>query len=662
MLDDGQKLLLLVEDEAIIAMAEKATLEKYGYGVRIVFNGAAAVAAAAAGPDIDLVLMDINLGSGLDGTEAAALILKDRDLPIVFLSSHIEPEIVAKTEKITSYGYVVKDSSGTVLDASIKMAFKLFDAKIREKEKEDALREGEERYRAIFDHSPDAILLTAPDGAILAVNASAERLFGRSAEELARIGRGGIIDSTDPRLAAALEERARTGRFFGELMFVRKDGSKFPAESSSIVFHDREGRARTSMVIRDITERKRAEEELRKRNRYIESILDNMPIGFAANTIDDGAVRYMNDLFTEIYGWPRDILTDVDHFFANVYPGPEGDALKARVLDDMRSGDPGRMAWDDLQITTRAGERRFISARNIPILEQNLMVSTVWDTTRIHESQEALKAGERVFRSLFENMLNGSFYGRMVHDPEGRPVDFVFVSVNKAFTSMTGFADVTGKATSEILPGFIESEPWILEYLERVAGGSKPENLEVYIRMLNMWVAASVYCPEKGSFVAVFDNISERRKAEDALREAEARFRLLFEQSSDGIVILDPETMRFLEFNETAHRQLGYTREEFARLAIPDIEAMETAGADPGHGRRRLSAKVSGSSKPGIGPRGERLEMFWCGRATRRWATGRSTIAFGAISPSEKERSRRSRRARNGYRTSSSAWPTGSGR
>ena len=93
------------------------------------------MAAVEKTPAIDLILMDINLGNGMDGTDAAAIILKDHDLPVVFLSSHMEPEVVAKTEKITSYGYVVKNSSITVLDASIKMAFKLFEAKIKEKEK-----------------------------------------------------------------------------------------------------------------------------------------------------------------------------------------------------------------------------------------------------------------------------------------------------------------------------------------------------------------------------------------------------------------------------------------------------------------------------------------------------------------------------------------------
>ncbi len=161
MSDSVKKRILLVEDEALLAMNEKVQLEKYGYAVRTVTTGEKAVEAVHASPDIDLILMDINLGRGIDGTQAAEIILKDRDIPIVFLSSHTDPEVVEKTEKITSYGYVVKNSNITVLDASIKMAFRLFDAKNQLKQElcerermEEALHASEEKFRALFEKGP----------------------------------------------------------------------------------------------------------------------------------------------------------------------------------------------------------------------------------------------------------------------------------------------------------------------------------------------------------------------------------------------------------------------------------------------------------------------------------------------------------------------------
>ncbi len=126
----SQKTILLVEDDAITALLTVKQLRCENYQVTHEPTGESAIAFVRENPGkIDLVLMDIDLGEGLDGTETAREILKIRDIPILFLSSHTEKAVVDKTESISSYGYVVKDSSFTVLDASIKMAFKLFETR-----------------------------------------------------------------------------------------------------------------------------------------------------------------------------------------------------------------------------------------------------------------------------------------------------------------------------------------------------------------------------------------------------------------------------------------------------------------------------------------------------------------------------------------------------
>ena len=157
MIDEKKKTILLVEDEVILALAQKMVLEKYGYTTIIVNSGEKAVETVTSNHGIDLILMDIDLGNGMDGTEAAALILKNFDVPVVFCSSHTEPEIVEKTEKITSYGYVVKSSSNTVMDASIKMAFRLFEAKTNEKKNEEILHNNDIQFRKLLENVPDLV-------------------------------------------------------------------------------------------------------------------------------------------------------------------------------------------------------------------------------------------------------------------------------------------------------------------------------------------------------------------------------------------------------------------------------------------------------------------------------------------------------------------------
>ena len=128
-LNPQTKVILIVEDEAIIALAEKRILEKAGYTVHTACNGERAVELTESLERIDLILMDIDLGHEPDGTETAERILTRYEIPIMFLSSHTEADIVERTEGITSYGYIVKHSGDTVLLASIRMAFRLYEAR-----------------------------------------------------------------------------------------------------------------------------------------------------------------------------------------------------------------------------------------------------------------------------------------------------------------------------------------------------------------------------------------------------------------------------------------------------------------------------------------------------------------------------------------------------
>ncbi|MDR3667010.1 MAG: PAS domain S-box protein [Ignavibacteriaceae bacterium] len=190
--DNDKKVILLVEDEALIAMTESMELKKYGYNVIHVLNGHKAIEAVNnTNTTIDIILMDINLGNNLDGTEIAKIILKDHDIPLLFLSSHTERAIVDKTENITFYGYVVKDSGIIVLDASIKMAFRLHEAylnlkkqKIETDNNKKELQIFEKRYRRLFEAAKDGILiLNADNGMIVDVNPFLINLLGFSKQQ-----------------------------------------------------------------------------------------------------------------------------------------------------------------------------------------------------------------------------------------------------------------------------------------------------------------------------------------------------------------------------------------------------------------------------------------------------------------------------------------------
>lgn len=176
----SERTILLVEDEVLIAMAETRDLERMGYAVVSAYSGDQAIRAVTDRSEIDLVLMDIDLGAGPDGTEVARAILAIRDLPILFLSSHSEPDIVERTEEVTSYGYVVKNAGPTVLKASIRMAYRLFESHRRERD----LAETADRYLNVV---AEIVLVLDTKGDILRLNESGHRLLGYRNGEL--IGR-----------------------------------------------------------------------------------------------------------------------------------------------------------------------------------------------------------------------------------------------------------------------------------------------------------------------------------------------------------------------------------------------------------------------------------------------------------------------------------------
>ncbi|MBI3985913.1 MAG: PAS domain S-box protein [Lentisphaerae bacterium] len=138
------------------------------------------------------------------------------------------------------------------------------------------------------------------------------------------------------------------------------------------------------------------------------------------------------------------------------------------------------------------------------------------DITERKRVEATLKESNQLYRSLFENMLNGFAYCKMLFE-QGRPYDFVYLAVNGAFESLTGLKNVVGKKVSEVIPGIRESNPELFDLYGRVALTGKPEKCELYIEALKMWFSVSAYSHEKEHFVAVFDVITERKRAETAL-------------------------------------------------------------------------------------------------------------------------------------------------
>ncbi len=144
---------------------------------------------------------------------------------------------------------------------------------------------------------------------------------------------------------------------------------------------------------------------------------------------------------------------------------------------------------------------------------------TLLESTKQKKIEEELKESKYKYLSLFDNMLDGYAHCEMIFDNQGNPIDFIYLNVNEAFERLTGLSDVEGKKISEIIPQTKETHPELLEIYGKVASTGKPEKFEIDFKPLDKWFTVSVYSPQKNHFIAVFENITERKVADEKLNE-----------------------------------------------------------------------------------------------------------------------------------------------
>ena len=304
-----KKTILLVEDEIIIALSEKISLEEYGYSVIIVESGEQAIESVESNPEIDLVLMDIDLGNGIDGTQAAEIILQKNELPIVFLSSHVEPEIVEKTDKITSYGYIVKNTSITIINASLKMAFRLFDAKKNEKEKEQSLIEAYRLNEQIIKNAQEGIIVYDNDLRYRVWNPYMEKLSGIPKDEI--LGRhpleimpfleqNGMIDLLERALAGELVESVDFPFDFSE-----SGKSGWVTDTSSTLRNANGDIKGVIGIVSNITKRKQAEDMVLQDEIRFHALFENAPLGYQSLDFDGNFIE-VNQQWLDTLGYSRE--------------------------------------------------------------------------------------------------------------------------------------------------------------------------------------------------------------------------------------------------------------------------------------------------------------------------------------------------------------------
>lgn len=293
-------------------------------------------------------------------------------------------------------------------------------------------------------------------------------------------------------------------------------------------------------------------------------------MGMAITSPGSKAWLYANDHLCDMLGYTREELlnttwADITH--------PDDLASNLALFESMKAG----------EIDGYTLEKSFLRKNGSPINVNldvkctrsadgsvNHLVAMIEDITERKQAEMALRESEATYRSLFDNMLNGVTRCRMIFR-DGEPVDYEYMTANRSFEQISGLKNVVGRKISEVIPGYCEANPESLQMFGKVAQTGIPARWEHYLAAVGKWFAFSIYSPAQEEFVVVSDDITERKHAEQALRDSEDRFRSIFDNAIDGILLADSVTRKFIMGNSAIERMLGYSNEELLQLGTEDI-------------------------------------------------------------------------------------------
>ena len=441
--------ILVVEDEAVVAMNIEDRLAAMGYELAGSVPSGEEALTLVARQRPDLALMDIRLQGAMDGITAAEEIRSRFQLPVVFLTAFSEEATLERAKRAEPYGYILKPFDDRELKSVIEIAI------YKHRAEAEILRLNR-LYDVLSMVNQTVLRVSSPEELLPAV---CRLVVERGAIDLAWIGRLDPVTSRIIPVAhfGTQSEILEDAEFFangrpegqGSQGKAIREGEPFvcnecvtadclypsslaPARfgfqscgSFPIRFQGRIWgvfslcvrqagffRQREIELLREVAmdvsfaldmiegeaRRRRAEASLREREDFIRTILDHLPVGIAVNSVDP-CVRfeYMNDNFARFYRTTREALANPDAFWEVVYEDPAfREEIKRRVLEDCASGDPERMFWEDVPITRKGEKTAFITARNIPLPEKHLVISTVWDVTERKSLESQLLQAQRM--------------------------------------------------------------------------------------------------------------------------------------------------------------------------------------------------------------------------------------------------------------------------
>lgn len=420
------------------------------------------------------------------------------------------------------------------------------------------IENSENKFRLLFEQAGDSITVTN-NGLFEQANTSACKLFGYTLDEFTRLKPMDVFDEEDLKKNPIKYDELRNGAdVSSERLLKRKDGTVFPAELNSRLWAD--GRIQT--FTRDITERKKAEQQLIQSENLYRILFDQGAdaITITVDTPQGRKFEIVNKSACELMGYT---LEEFKTMYVNdVFI--EEDVINNRVPYDKLKKD-GQVTHE-IKLRKKNGVI-IIVEMNSQLLNDGRIQTFTRDITERRKAEQVIKNSEAQFRILFEQAPDAITITAEAGDHK------IFRHANKRACEMFGytleefktitisdvFAEPDLKDTPQYYVPVVNNENLFTERMLKRKDGS------VFPAELNARLLAD------GSVQTFTRDISERKKAEQLLIESESKFRLLFEQAGDAITVTN-ENMEFEDANISACEMFGYSSEEFRSLAVNDLQ------------------------------------------------------------------------------------------
>jgi|GEM_PF-3467280 len=435
-----------------------------------------------------------------------------------------------------------------------------------------ALGHSEQNLRALADNAYDGILVNA-GGAVVFANRRMAEIMGYGPGELVGVDVEELLSGHEPAVPVCRYiESCTTCRFpipFQDVL-RRKNGTEVPVEVSA-ARGEWKGQPATIVIVRDISERERAESQLRETEERLRQITDSMREVFFMRELDEERLSYVSPAYERIWGRPLERLYREQHdFIRSVHP----EDLE-RVKRGLAVQKEGGFSEQEYRIVRPDGTVRWVRSRTFPVYNKQghmyRVTGVAEDITEYRQAEEALRASEFELRRIIDLVPHNIF----AKDERGQ-----YVLVNEATARFFGKSvdEMVGARQQDVVfePNdagrLLEDDRQVIETgcLKYVAeeiihdGHGQPHVFETVKIPYPMRTTA------EPAVLGVATDISARKRAEEALKASEEKYRILMEHASDAILLADAQG-NLCDCNHRAEELLGYSRSEIVRLGIDDI-------------------------------------------------------------------------------------------